>query len=201
MAKKTTKKKPVTMAERIRRIELDVNRHGANIAAMTAAMREQLDKIEREVSLIRSGASFMQELEKAKEMGLTPVVAEAWEPKAGDWVTCVDTPDDGQMSVGSTWRVVSTNNDRVQTNNPTCRFGWYSSRFRPATPEEIAKYHADQQAAKPITPFTTRVKTTGGEEWLVIHGPSPGGHYTLQRNLEGYCDTLLAERHEFTVIE
>ena len=59
--------------------------------------------------------------------------------------------------------------------------------------------HTDNEAAKPIEPFATRVKTTGGE-WLVIHGPSPSGNYTLQRDVDGYCDTRLAERHEFTVL-
>lgn len=112
---KTTKKttKPVTMAERVRRIELDVNRHGANMAAITAAMREQLtsiakeamrastmahhartnsrgntvilNKIQNDLSLLLSGASFMQELEKAKpteEQGLEP----------GDY--CSGTPEE-----------------------------------------------------------------------------------------------------------
>jgi hypothetical protein len=104
---KTATKKPVTMAERVKRIELDVNRHGASMAVQ---------------------------------------------------------------------------------------------RYEPMSPEEVAKYHADIEAAKPIVPYVTRVMCDG-YEWRVICGMDQLKRYRIHR-IEGefeYCVSV--QRHEFTVID
>lgn len=142
---KTTKKttKPVTMAERVRRIELDVNRHGANMAAITAAMREQLtsiaeeamrastmahhartnsrgntvilNKIQNDLSLLLSGASFMQELEKAKpteEQGLEPGDYTDASKEVADELTAMNMPMFSSDSLK--FRLVTWDNSSIQ---------------------------------------------------------------------------------------
>lgn len=136
----------------------------------------------------------------AKALRLVEVEPKPWKPEVGELITCIDTPNDTQMTVGSTWQVTSTENRLVQTNNPSCKRGWYPERFRPATPEEVAKYHADQEAAKAIVPYVTRVMCDG-YEWRVICGMDQLKRYRIHR-IEGefeYCVSV--QRHEFTVID
>ena len=66
--------------------------------------------------------------------------------------------------------------------------------------EEVAKYHADKEAAKPIVPYVTRVMCDG-YEWRVICGMDQLKRYRIHR-IEGefeYCVSV--QRHEFTVID
>jgi len=76
----------------------------------------------------------------------------------------------------------------------------FVKEYRQPTPEEVAKYHADIEAAKPIVPYVTRVMCDG-YEWRVICGMDQLKRYRIHR-IEGefeYCVSV--QRHEFTVID
>ena len=88
----------------------------------------------------------------------------------------------------------------------------FVKEYRKPTPEEVAKYHADQEAeaaaaqaaveaAKPIVPYVTRVKHNG-MEWRCLGGPDPDGYYDLHRvNEDGSFSGTFAKRHKFKVID
>jgi hypothetical protein len=114
-------------------------------------IRERLALVESSVAVIRSGATFMQQLEKdaAKELGLKPVVEEPWVPKVGDIVVC-DEPITNSVSPGWTEdqmnRLVGipiqvTNNERACCVR-AAGFLWRHEWLRPANPAEVTAYHA-----------------------------------------------------------
>jgi hypothetical protein len=301
MAKKTTKtpaktatKKPVTMAERVKRIELDVNRHGASMAVQMSAMREHVDllhedtiaqiesnrvrliKIERllstpqdvtgspvdikvtipeqglepgdytdasnEVADALSGyqwldvdrcrlryiewgrhmchkgmmvnkdgkghahypqAEFLSRASvTAKAIGLVAKEEEPWKPEVGELVVCEcdDFPETCPRGTIGPVICLYPNGaiDTVGLNGASRHM--YPKERRKPTPEEVAKYHADIEAAKPIVPYVTRVMCDG-YEWRVICGMDQLKRYRIHR-IEGefeYCVSV--QRHEFTVID
>lgn len=71
------------------------------------------------------------------------------------------------------------------------------SSFLVMSPEEVAKHREEQELAKPIVPYETRVMHEG-KEWRVIGGPFEGNEYRLYRKHED--NTVYRTRHEFTVI-
>jgi hypothetical protein len=299
MAKKTTKtpakkatKKPVTMAERVKRIELDVNRHGASMAVQMSAMREHVDllhedtiaqiesnrvrliKIERLLStpqdvtgapadipeqgvepgdytdaskevadkltamgyewydddryLLRfiewgrhmchkgmmvnkdgKGRAHYPQAEflaraavTAKKLGLVAKEEEPWKPEVGELVVCEcdDFPETCPRGTIGPVICLYPNGaiDTVGLNGASRHM--YPKERRKPTPEEVAKYHADKEAAKPIGPYVTRVMCDG-YEWRVICGMDQLKRYRIHR-IEGefeYCVSV--QRHEFTVID
>jgi hypothetical protein len=301
MAKKTTKtpaktatKKPVTMAERVKRIELDVNRHGASMAVQMSAMREHVDllhedtiaqiesnrvrliKIERllstpqdvtgtpvdikvtipeqglepgdytdaskEVADALSGyqwldvdrcrlryiewgrhmchkgmmvnkdgkghahypqAEFLARAAvTAKKLGLVAKEEEPWKPEVGELVVCEcdDFPETCPRGTIGPVICLYPNGaiDMVGLKGGSRHM--YPKERRKPTPEEVAKYHADKEAAKPIGPYVTRVMCDG-YEWRVICGMDQLKRYRIHR-IEGefeYCVSV--QRHEFTVID
>jgi hypothetical protein len=301
MAKKTTKtpaktatKKPVTMAERVKRIELDVNRHGASMAVQMSAMREHVDllhedtiaqiesnrvrliKVERllstpqdvtgtpvdikvtipeqglepgdytdaskEVADALSGyqwldvdrcrlryiewgrhmchkgmmvnkdgkghahypqAEFLARAAvTAKKLGLVAKEEEPWKPEVGELVVCEcdDFPETCPRGTIGPVICLYPNGaiDMVGLKGGSRHM--YPKERRKPTPEEVAKYHADKEAAKPIGPYVTRVMCDG-YEWRVICGMDQLKRYRIHR-IEGefeYCVSV--QRHEFTVID
>jgi hypothetical protein len=301
MAKKTTKtpaktatKKPVTMAERVKRIELDVNRHGASMAVQMSAMREHVDllhedtiaqiesnrvrliKIERllstpqdvtgtpvdikvtipeqglepgdytdaskEVADALSGyqwldvdrcrlryiewgrhmchkgmmvnkdgkghahypqAEFLSRASvTAKAIGLVAKEEEPWKPEVGELVVCEcdDFPETCPRGTIGPVICLYPNGaiDMVGLKGGSRHM--YPKERRKPTPEDVAKYHADIEAAKPIVPYVTRVMCDG-YEWRVICGMDQLKRYRIHR-IEGefeYCVSV--QRHEFTVID
>ena len=303
---KTAKKKPVTMAERVKRIELDVNRHGAAMHSALSSMDEflreatdkrvlaidrrtmeqgkvldsicrslaldmgdrlkahtdMLHKLQSELSLLRSGASFMKELEKA------PVTIPEQGLEKGDYTDASKEVADALTAMGLKWG----DGDRTECEyivwddvynmilNSTCHdenklpqaeflaraavtakklglvakeeepwkpeagelvvsiydihpphqvYKWGAAaadtddEVRPATPEEVAKYHADQEAAKPIV-FGTRVEHSGRGKgiWMGMDGILH--ELAFLRHGEGrqhQWSTLLCPRSAFTVID
>jgi hypothetical protein len=95
MAKKTTKtpaktatKKPVTMAERVKRIELDVNRHGASMAVQMSAMREHVDLLHEDtIAQIESNRVRLIKIERLlstpQDVTGTPVDIKVTIPEQG----------------------------------------------------------------------------------------------------------------------
>jgi hypothetical protein len=302
MAKKTTKtpaktatKKPVTMAERVKRIELDVNRHGASMAVQMSAMREHVDllhedtiaqiesnrvrliKIERLLStpqdvtgtpvdikvtipeqglepgdytdaskkvadaLTAMGFKWIGEWRNfhayirwikdraamvsncahstsytkftpatflsraavtAKKLGLVAKEEEPWKPEVGELVVCEcdDFPETCPRGTIGPVICLYPNGaiDMVGLKGGSRHM--YPKERRKPTPEEVAKYHADKEAAKPIGPYVTRVMCDG-YEWRVICGMDQLKRYRIHR-IEGefeYCVSV--QRHEFTVID
>ena len=327
---KTAKKKPVTMAERVKRIELDVNRHGAAMHSALSSMDEflreatdkrvlaidrrtmeqgkvldsicrslaldmgdrlkahtdMLHKLQSELSLLRSGASFMKELEKA------PVTIPEQGLEKGDYTDASKEVADALTAMGLKWG----DGDRTECEyivwddvynmilNSTChdenklpqaeflaraavtakklglvakeepepvqqmdvkyirlrpseiqsgsdRVRWAEGLIRQlpdghngrdswllnyagdkhakdivvmkATPEEVAKYHADKEAAKPIV-FGTPIEHIGRGKgiWMGMDGILH--ELAFLRHGEGrqhQWSTLLCPRSAFTVID
>ncbi len=119
----------------------------------------------------------------AKKLGLVEVEPKPWKPEVGELV--VSIYDIHQPHQVYKWGAAAADTD---------------DEVRPATPEEVAKYHADIEAAKPIVPYVTRVMCDG-YEWRVICGMDQLKRYRIHR-IEGefeYCVSV--QRHEFTVID
>ena len=290
---KTATKKPVTMAERVKRIELDVNRHGASMAVQMSAMREHVDllhedtiaqiesnrvrliKIERllstpqdvtgtpvdiKVTIPEQGlepgdytdaskevadaltamgfkwgdgdriecayivwddvynmilnstrhdenklpqAEFLSRAAvTAKKLGLVAKEEEPWKPEVGELVVCEcgDFPETCPRGTIGPVICLYPNGaiDMVGLNGASRHMS--VKEYRQPTPEEVAKYHADIEAAKPIGPYVTRVMCDG-YEWRVICGMDQLKRYRIHR-IEGefeYCVSV--QRHEFTVID
>lgn len=280
MAKKTTKtpakKKPVTMAERVKRIELDVNRHGASMAVQMSAMREHVDLLHEDtIAQIESNRVRLIKIERLlstpQDVTGTPVDIKVTIPEQGlepgDYTDASKEVADALTAMGFKWwdehrnfynsvqfgmghKMVNCyksviNGTRYITpsaflsraavtakalglvevepkpwkpevgelvvsiydiHQPHQVYKWGAAaadtddEVRPATPEEVAKYHADIEAAKPIVPYVTRVMCDG-YEWRVICGMDQLKRYRIHR-IEGefeYCVSV--QRHEFTVID
>ena len=290
---KTATKKTVTMAERVKRIELDVNRHGASMAVQMSAMREHVDllhedtiaqiesnrvrliKIERllstpqdvtgtpvdiKVTIPEQGlepgdytdaskevadaltamgfkwgdgdrtecayivwddvynmilnstrhdenklpqAEFLSRAAvTAKKLGLVAKEEEPWKPEVGELIVCEcdDFPETCPRGTIGPVICLYPNGaiDMVGLKGESRHM--YPKERRKPTPEEVAKYHADKEAAKPIGPYVTRVMCDG-YEWRVICGMDQLKRYRIHR-IEGefeYCVSV--QRHEFTVID
>ncbi len=138
----------------------------------------------------------------AKAIGLVAKEEEPWKPEVGELAkvtgpNCVGGSDihpigtvhpvkevDGMVCIQSSWGQI----------------WYYLTSIGKPTPEEVAKYHADKEAAKPIGPYVTRVMCDG-YEWRVICGMDQLKRYRIHR-IEGefeYCVSV--QRHEFTVID
>jgi hypothetical protein len=110
-------------------------------------VRAMVAKVESSVAVIRSGATFMQQLEKeaAKELGLQPVVEEPWVPKVGDLVVCFDLDGFGGLydGVGEVMKVWPTH---WQVQWPSGSIAEHSAKTtRPANAAEISQCHAAKQ--------------------------------------------------------
>ena len=139
----------------------------------------------------------------AKKLGLVAKEEEPW--KVGDLAKVIDIhktgasfgvsvgdviPIDSIDSSGDAWFNVNGNDVCLSPSKRLCR----------PSNQEVAKYHADQEAAKPIVPYVTRVMCDG-YEWRVICGMDQLKRYRIHR-IEGefeYCVSV--QRHEFTVID
>jgi hypothetical protein len=145
----------------------------------------------------------------AKEVGLVPAVEkwvpkeeEPWKPEVGELVVCEcdDFPETCPRGTIGPVICLYPNGaiDTVGLNGASRHM--YPKERRKPTPEEVAKYHADKEAAKPIGPYVTRVMCDG-YEWRVICGMDQLKRYRIHR-IEGefeYCVSV--QRHEFTVID
>ena len=273
---KTATKKPVTMAERVKRIELDVNRHGASMAVQMSAMREHVDLLHEDtIAQIESTRVRLIKIERLlstpQEVTGTPVDIKVTIPEQGlepgDYTDASKDVADALTAMGFKWwdehrnfynsvqfgmghKMVNCyksviNGTRYITpsaflsraavtakaiglvevepkpwkpevgelvvsiydiHQPHQVYKWGAAaadtddEVRPPTPEEVAKYHADIEAAKPIVPYVTRVMCDG-YEWRVICGMDQLKRYRIHR-IEGefeYCVSV--QRHEFTVID
>jgi hypothetical protein len=139
----------------------------------------------------------------AKKIWLVAKEEEPWKPEVGQhvkpsaranegWV--LDPLRDGVISGIMQGTLI------VEEANGAVRKGIFDWRYEPMSPEEVAKYHADKEAAKPIGPYVTRVMCDG-YEWRVICGMDQLKRYRIHR-IEGefeYCVSV--QRHEFTVID
>ena len=271
---KTATKKPVTMAERVKRIELDVNRHGASMAVQMSAMREHVDLLHEDtIAQIESNRVRLIKIERLlstpQDVTGTPVDIKVTIPEQGlepgDYTDASKEVADALTAMGFKWGdgdrtecayivwddvynmiLNSTRHDEnklpqaefisrasvtakklglvevepkpwkpevgelvvsiYDIHQPHQVYKWGAAaadtddEVRPATPEEVAKYHADIEAAKPIVPYVTRVMCDG-YEWRVICGMDQLKRYRIHR-IEGefeYCVSV--QRHEFTVID
>jgi hypothetical protein len=119
MAKKTTKtpaktatKKPVTMAERVKRIELDVNRHGASMAVQMSAMREHVDLLHEDtIAQIESNRVRLIKIERLlstpQDVTGTPVDIKVTIPEQGlepgDYTDASKEVADALTAMGFKW--------------------------------------------------------------------------------------------------
>jgi hypothetical protein len=112
MTTKRTKREPKTAADRIKHIELDVNRHGVAIAMAIDRIVQRLTAIESSVAVIRSGATFMQQMEQdvaAMEAAKTPKFGDRVEYQDDmGWKIAMDvaTPD-------GIWTIVKSGHARM----------------------------------------------------------------------------------------
>jgi hypothetical protein len=138
----------------------------------------------------------------AKKLGLVAKEEEPWKPEVGELVVCEcdDFPETCPRGTIGPVICLYPNGaiDTVGLNGASRHM--YPKERRKPTPEEVAKYHADKEAAKPIGPYVTRVMCDG-YEWRVICGMDQLKRYRIHR-IEGefeYCVSV--QRHEFTVID
>ena len=138
----------------------------------------------------------------AKAIGLVAKEEEPWKPEVGELVVCEcdDFPETCPRGTIGPVICLYPNGaiDMVGLNGASRHM--YPKERRKPTPEEVAKYHADKEAAKPIGPYVTRVMCDG-YEWRVICGMDQLKRYRIHR-IEGefeYCVSV--QRHEFTVID
>ena len=158
--------------------------------AQVEANRERLIRLEASVAAIRSGATFMQELEQDKP---------TWVPKVGDWVAVTGPNCIGHIlhAIGSVHRVSETSpSGRVCA---FCNFGnvWHDiNTVRPATPEEVA----EQEQA--ITPKFGDLVEYDGMEWRVgCDEPTDGGLWRLCPKKAGSLNTDIVHRSNFRIID
>lgn len=135
----------------------------------------------------------------AKRLRLVPVEPKPWKPEVGGYATCVDAGQTGgQLSDGTTYEIQKVGDVDITVRRLDGNLGsYFKNRFRPATPEEVAKHKEEQELAKPILPYETRVMWEG-DECTVLHGPDVQGYYLL--HALGTAETITAKRHEFTVL-
>ena len=138
----------------------------------------------------------------AKKLGLVAKEEEPWKPEVGELAVCEcgDFPETCPRGTIGPVICLYPNGaiDMVGLNGESRHM--YPKERRKPTPEEVAKYHADKEAAKPIGPYVTRVMCDG-YEWRVICGMDQLKRYRIHR-IEGefeYCVSV--QRHEFTVID
>ena len=138
----------------------------------------------------------------AKKLGLVAKEEEPWKPEVGELAVCEcgDFPETCPRGTIGPVICLYPNGaiDMVGLNGGSRHM--FVKEYRQPTPEEVAKYHADQEAAKPIVPYVTRVMCDG-YKWRVICGMDQLKRYRIHR-IEGefeYCVSV--QRHEFTVID
>jgi hypothetical protein len=85
--------KPKEPTDRLKHIELGVNRHAVAIAMAIDRIVQRLNAIESSVAVIRAGASFMQQLEQDAPVGL----------KAGDYCDASKDVADELTAMGFKW--------------------------------------------------------------------------------------------------
>ena len=138
----------------------------------------------------------------AKALGLVAKDEEPWRPEVGDWA--VVTERSCFFDAGHIDKVLRIDeNGDVYLPHRQYPYGACVTKHRVGkpTPEEVAKYHADQEAAKPIVPYVTRVMY-GDEEYLAASSkPNTRGRYRLVPKNEGLIVCVMAERGQFTVID
>lgn len=174
----------------------------------------QLDRIENRLGLIesslavlRSGTTFMQELDRAavtaKEIGLVPVEEKLL--KVGDLVAwCADRPEvtnppSGVLTVTKTGELNFTGRKYVDvTDSEGIVWSFWAEDFRRLSEAEIAAHLAEQEARKPVV-FGTRVECRGKTYRIIADKPDHLGFYPM------YCNNARsvfhAKRNEFTVID
>jgi hypothetical protein len=146
----------------------------------------------------------------AKKLGLVakeeepwkPKEEEPWKPEVGELVVCEcdDFPETCPRGTIGPVICLYPNGAIDMVGLKGASRHMYPKERRKPTPEEVAKYHADKEAAKPIVPYVTRVMCDG-YEWRVICGMDQLKRYRIHR-IEGefeYCVSV--QRHEFTVID
>jgi len=138
----------------------------------------------------------------AKKLGLVAKEEEPWKPEVGELAKVTGPNCVG----GSDIHPIGTVHPVKEVGGMVCiqsswgQIWYYLTSIGKPTPEEVAKYHADKEAAKPIVPYVTRVMCDG-YEWRVICGMDQLKRYRIHR-IEGefeYCVSV--QRHEFTVID
>lgn len=191
------------------------------IDATAARLVKDIQNVEASVAVIRSGASFMQQLEKdarqlqdMKEVGekwdtpkAEPPVVEKWVPKVGDWVcyTKDSVSSHGEMnpgivddrdipgSVAVTWACNGAYGPY--------RSGENVADLRPATTAEVQAHKAAIEAAK-VPKFGDRVEYGGLECDVVSRQADQENEWTLlHANKPGGTGMYWAKRHEFKIIE
>lgn len=138
----------------------------------------------------------------AKKLGLVAKEEEPWKPEVGELakVTGPNCVGGSDIHPIGTVHLVKEVDGMVCIQSSWGQIWYYLTSIGKPTPEDVAKYHADKEAAKPIGPYVTRVMCDG-YEWRVICGMDQLKRYRIHR-IEGefeYCVSV--QRHEFTVID
>ena len=102
----------------------------------------------------------------AKKLGLVAVEEEPWKPEVGELVAVTGPAWSGvqRLPMGSVLPIKDIGNDKSFVIDD---WSHPKESIRQPTPEEVAKYHADIEAAKPIVPYVTRMMREGNE-FMVI---------------------------------
>lgn len=115
----------------------------SKITKSAVEMSDKLDQIQRDIDLLKSGYSFMQEIQQHKGRS----EEQPWEPKEGDIavVTGYCGTTGNSRFIGHIDAIEDLDSDWYMRSIGR----WFlSSNLRPATPEEIAKYQAEKKAKK-----------------------------------------------------
>jgi hypothetical protein len=183
--------KPKEPTDRLKHIELDVNRHGVAIAMAIDRIVQRLIAIESSVAVIRSGATFMQQLDKdARQLQDMKEIGEKWDAeeqglKAGDYCDSSKEVADELTAMGFEWY----DSDRYLKY---IRWGMAGAKGKmvniaaPTNMEHLdattflsrARVTAKALGLKPVeAPVEMWVPKVG--DWVVVTGPDVNGRQEL----------------------
>ena len=176
--------------------------HGDRLKAHT----DMLHKIQSDLSLLKSGASFMQELDRvAKEEQPVPREEPKEEWKVGDWYW------NARRDWKEPQRVDAVEGEKVFTEFEGDLYGYFKSNIVKATPAEISEHESkikakeEEQKLARLT-FGTRVHAKEKEgdierEYYVLGptGPIKGGLYHLWHEGMECVHTIYIDR--ITIID
>ena len=141
----------------------------------------------------------------AKAIGLVAKEEEPWKPEVGELVVCEcgDFPETCPRGTIGPVICLYPNGAIDMVGLKGASRHMFVKEYRQPTPEEVAKYHADIEAAKPIV-FGTRVEHSGRGKgiWMGMDGILH--ELAVLRHGEGrqhQWSTLLCPRSAFTVID
>lgn len=118
------------------------------ITKSIAEMSDKLDQIQRDIDLLKSGSSFMQELDRVKEQPKEEPW-EPWEPKEGDHVRFKSEIGLTRQGHGILMEIHEEQGGRtagVVSFNGYGSGTWWVDDLRPATLAEIERHQAELKA-------------------------------------------------------